>query len=121
MSTSLDDGSSDSSNLFAGILSSGLQLATPFVQRLAKSPATPQQVQDQVLRDSALNGSGPVDHTLASQSPLGLLDFITGGRVTGQGGTDATKPQGGLGLSGNLTFIGIVAIALVAVLVLLKR
>lgn len=102
-------------------MTSALQFATPFAQRVLNQSSTPQQVQNDTLRASALNGSGPIDHTLASQAPLGLLDFITGGRVTGSGGTASNTPQGGLGLQNNLTFYGIIAIVLVAVVVILKR
>lgn len=112
-----DTGSQD---LLSSIAASALSFATPFAQKVFGSSSTPQQVQNDTLRTAALNGSGPNDPTLSTQSPLGLWDFITGGRVTGASG--GTKSGGGGLTSGtNLTFIGIIVIAIVAVVVILKR
>jgi hypothetical protein len=104
---------------FSTLFNSALQFATPFAQRLIGTTSTPSQLQSERLRDAALNGSGPNDSTLAGQSPQGLLDFITG-----RTGTQNTTQSGGgsfLSSSSNLTFIGVIAVAIIAVIVVLKR
>lgn len=106
-----------SSTLF-NILDDGLKFATPFAQSLLGQKSTPAQIQAQTLKDATLNGSGPLDPTLAKQAPLGLIDFITGGKVTG-----ATRQAGAGGLTSgpNYTILGFAAIALVAVLVIIRK
>lgn len=108
-----------SQNLLGSLITSAFQFATPFAQNLLGQSSTPTQLQQQTLKDAALNGSGPIDPTLAKQAPLGLTDFLTGGRLTGQ--TANNSGGGGLSSQNNLTFIGIIVIALVAVVVILKR
>lgn len=105
-------------NLFGSIISDAFKFATPFAQKLLGQSSTPQQLQNETLRTAALNGSGPNDPTLATQSPTGLWDFITGGK---SGATQTTGGAGGLTSGSNLTFIGIIAVVLIAVLVILKR
>lgn len=111
---------SGSSSILGTIMSDAVAFATPFAKQVLASQSTPQQIQRQTLNDAALNGSGPNDPTLAKQSPLGLWDFITGGKVTG--GTQAAPGGGGLMSGGsNVTLIAIVAIIVVAVFVILKK
>lgn len=110
---------SGTQSLFSQILGDAVQFATPFAQKVFGTTSTPAQVQKQTLKDSTLNGSGPSDHILANQSPLGLWDFITGGRVTGGSGNDTGT--GGLSSGSNFTFIGIAAIVIIAVFVILKK
>lgn len=119
MSDSTDATGTD--NILGSIFQSALTFATPFAQKALGVSSTPQQTANQTLKDAALNGSGPADPTLANQSPLGLWDFITGSRLSGQSPSNAG--QGGL-FSGNqsgLTFIGVIAIAVIAVFVVLRR
>lgn len=109
---------SGTQNLFGSIIGDALKFATPFAQKYLGQSSTPQQLQNQTLKDAALNGSGPNDPTLATQSPLGLWDFITGARTSG-GST--SSGSGGLMAGSNLTFFGIVAVVIVAVFVILKK
>ena len=100
---------SGTSGLFSNLISEAFKFATPFAQRVIGQSSTPSQLQSETLRNAALNGSGPNDPTLANQSPLGILDFITG-----QSG--ASQAGGGSGLrSGGVS--GVMVLLIVAVVV----
>lgn len=113
---------SGTSGLFGSIVQDAYRFATPYAQNLLGQSSTPAQVQRDTLTSAALNGSGPNDPTLASQSPQGLWDYITGGRVTGQAPQPNPQGQGGLLSGGNNSSIMLIAVvAIVAVFVMLKK
>lgn len=105
-------------NLLGSIMSSALEFATPFAQSVLQKQTTPKQLQQERVTNNALNGSGPNDPTLANQAPLGLVDFLTGARLTGQSGTSGLQ-QPRSGISG--TMLVVVGVAVVAVFVILSK
>lgn len=113
-----DDAASQAT--LGSIIDDAFKFATPFAQATLGASSTPQAVQAQRLKDASLNGSGPNDPTLANQSPLGLWDFITGRRGATQG-TEGGKSS--LGAAGGLssTVLIVAAIAIIAVIVLLRK
>jgi hypothetical protein len=117
MPDNITDASSTDS-LFSSLIHDAFQFGVPLAQSVLNQQSTPAQLQAERLRDAALNGSGPNDPNLAGQAPQGLLDFISGARVTGgSGGTNTS----GLRSGPNYTMIGIVVLAVVAVIFILKK
>jgi len=101
-------------NLFSSLIGDAVKFATPFAQKVLGEQTTPAQMQQQRVTDSSLNGSGPNDPTLANQAPQGLLDFITGARVSGgQGTTSGLRSYGTSSTTWGLALVAIVAVFLI--------
>lgn len=94
--------------IWGDLLGDALKFATPFAQKLVNQVSTPKEVQAEVLKNAALNGSGPNDPTLARQSPLGILDFLTGPLSNATSASESGLRRGGL--SGGLILVVIAAI-----------